>query len=675
MRKPTKRTKRHGVRHWSVVAQLDALARRSAAAADALAMAAESLHSAIARLERVCPAACSCARGNGSAHAYSANTTWRTLSIKRYLARVYPAAAEDFATMLADQALELFKSLHFYYDHGLAGCAEPGAVVRFLYTGFLPCSNEPPRSRRTVVNSCVSSHFTFAPRWVREIEQAAWVEVEHRAIGFAVRNPELIPGLSSDGAPKGATAFMDAGPAGMWYLYRKGSGIFYRMGRTMIAPGKTAMMARLLDEFSREADRPEQRWMAFAGRSGLFAASAPSLGPRHDSQRLRSIANGSAHCAGRGVAHCRCQSILHDVWDDAMIWLARVLRYETLFFTATLLCHQMPNSSFTTAYPELVDVRPMTVSWTDAQGHGFHPMLLKSPSANKSLGESQVYTLRKDPVVAEDWIDYIKKIGVLSLRHPMAPADETRAKPCNFSVSRWSLQCVGHISALWPESQWHSCAIPMCGFKGMWVGGGRIANNASLLKGRASSTSNLIAHRPSPSAAICITGVERTLLSAPVVTSFYEHVIGSLQRNFTTDVDIHISLVNATFTQPRELKQRIQKAYSTASVQLSPTQSLTGLRCELHGSHLAGPNGSVSYSGTEKRAQRHAKSILLQWVGIGLCYDQIVAAEQRRGKNYSLIFRTRSDVVYLQDLPLKADILSRNEVYVPLGGMTEKPEF
>ena len=59
-----------------------------------------------------------------------------------------------------------------------------------------------------------------------------------------------------DGMPPGVSAgiedvaeirqvFLDAGVAGMWYTFRRGSGIFYRLGRSLARPGKTAMAAAL----------------------------------------------------------------------------------------------------------------------------------------------------------------------------------------------------------------------------------------------------------------------------------------------------------------------------------------------------------------------------------------------------------------------------------------------
>ena len=658
------------------------------------------LSTALLQLGHACPAACSCAKDYYGPRS-NASATSSQLTVAQYLTRVYPAAAKRFATMSPVEARQFFESLHFFYDHGVLGCNEPGAVLRYLYPELLPCVDLPgrrtPRGSRPSARVCVEAHYKFSPAWASEVAANGWAEVEHRAVGFAVKSVTDIIGLSGTGIPQSATAFMDAGAAGMWYTYRRGSGIFYRMGRTKIAPGKTAMMAELLDELARVPNNQHaSTWVAFAKRSGLFAPAAPSLGPRGDAGRIRAVANGSAHCATNGVGFCRCQCILHDVWDDAMVWEARLLQYETLFFTATLLCHQDHNSTFTTAYPEIADVRPLDESWADEQGRGTYSMLVQRPAATAAgpkdppgevLGQT-IHTLRKQPLAAERWLTMVRQSGVLSLRDPIVPAAATLARPCNFSVARWSLQCEGHISSRWPTSEWHSCALPMCGSRGLWVGGGRVALGrqtprspiaTSVPIGAAATAGPIgateVSARPSLSAAICISGLERTLLAPPVYSTFHEHVVLPLRRNVGPTVDSYITVINETFPREWDLRQRIHEAYSTMQIQLLGSQPLPNFRCALHGSHLAGPNGSIPYLGTEKRAVRHARAIMLQWVGIRACYEQLVSGEQTRGARYSLIFRTRSDVVYLRDIPITVDVLSRQEVYVPEGGMTEKPEF
>lgn len=452
-----------------------------------------SLGTALSSMKAVCPATCSCAKEtNPSAQRerepqkVPLGATQRPechLTTRNYLKRVYPTAADKIGAMSPMAVETLFRSLHFYYDHGCnvakaAGCAEPGVALKYLYSGLLPCNEEPrPRGSHQSTRLCAAAHFRFAPAWAETARAAGWAEVEHRAVGLGTKrfSGQLVP-LAADGvihAP--SSAFLDPGVAGMWYTFRRGSGVFYRMGKTKIAPGKTAMMASLLHELAGTDQR--RLWPAFADRSSLFSEPGPprSTGAKGDAERLRAVANGSAHCGAAGVAHCRCKCVLHDVWDDALVWAARVLQYQTLFFTATLLCNQVPNSTFTTAYPELVDVRPLESTWAEEQANGTHSMLVKPELSSQDSGllsahdGLDVFLWRKRPSVADQWTARMRASGVLSLRDPLAPADDGRSSPCNFSVAKESLQCDGHISSSWPSGEWHACTLPMCGHKGMWV--------------------------------------------------------------------------------------------------------------------------------------------------------------------------------------------------------------
>ena len=600
------------------------------------------------------------------------------------------------------EAEAFFASLHFYYDFGCFGCKDPGAILRYLYTDLLPCTDvlmrNIPRHLRTHTRNCLAAAHNFSPSWVDEIARTGWAEVEHRAIGFLVRKESEVPGLSGAGVPNKATAFMDPGAAGMWYTFRRGSGIFYRMGRAKFASGKTSMMAALLADLARTPGPGQAAWSRISSRIGLFTPEAPSISPSADADRVLAVANGSSKCNSLGINFCRCQSILHDIWDDAMVWLARILKYDTLFFTATLLCHQDAHA-FTTAYPELADVRPLELSWIDEQERGSHTMLVDPPGP-KDEGDDKhnIYTRRKQPHIAEAWINRIKEDNTLMLRDPFAVTEDRYASPCNFSVAKWSLQCEGHISAHWAESEWHSCSLPMCGAKGLWVGGLRATESSHdgsavipsadsggvaqprrrseqpSLTGALGRSASPVQPATGTSAAICMSGLLRTLLAKPVVSTFQQHVLRPMKASFTP-VDTYITVVNTSFPAPTPLRKDIDRAYASAIVELFPEQGLPTFKCGVHGSHLAGSNGSVTYTGTEKRALRHARYILLQWVGIRACYEQIVMGEETRGEQYSMIFRTRTDIVYLQDFPISPAALQQRHVFVPLGGMSDKDAF
>ena len=366
-----------------------------------------------------------------------------------------------------------FDSLHFYYDYGCGNhfhnCGEPGgALLRSLYVGLLPCVQSSAKGghRHPTLGGCVHAHHGFSPEWARSVMSRGYAEVEHRAVGFgAVRTSTQNAGLfrKETGEPSNASAFMDSGVAAMWYTYRRGSGIFYRLGRALTAPGKTSMVAKLLFEVSKQPEL-SAAWPAVAARSGLFATSAPSEGALADSQRIQSIANGSASCAERHVQPCRCRYVLHDAWDDAMVWLARSLKYESLFITATLLCNQpLPGDSvssnargFAMAYPEVVDVRPLDEGMLEEQAKGVHSFL---------QGEGELRSRRKRPEIADLWIDKMRADGLLSLRDPFDPGRKGAPwKPCEFSVQRWTIQCQGRVKQLATVSvePLRHCGLRLC---------------------------------------------------------------------------------------------------------------------------------------------------------------------------------------------------------------------
>ena len=120
--------------------------------------------------------------------------------------------------------------------------------------------------------------------------------------------------------------------------------------------------------------------------------------------------------------------------------------------------YQLRMCIYTCRYPELVDLRVLTDRWVDEQTIGVHRFL---------AGDSnllRVHKWRKKASIAEQWISMIRNTSLLSLRDPARLDDESRALPCNFSVTERTLRCAGHVSAAWPWAPWwRACGIAMCG--------------------------------------------------------------------------------------------------------------------------------------------------------------------------------------------------------------------
>ena len=96
--------------------------------------------------------------------------------------------------------------------------------------------------------------------------------------------------------------------------------------------------------------------------------------------------------------------------------------------------------------------------WTVEQEVGLHRFLINDSNV------SHVHKWRKKYAVAERWLDQVRDSGLLSMRDPENVADESLARPCNFSVTDRTLRCEGHVSSAWPWSPWwRACGIVMCG--------------------------------------------------------------------------------------------------------------------------------------------------------------------------------------------------------------------
>ena len=399
------------------------------------------------------------------------------ISVIEYLQMVYPTAAQRLAQITDSDANKFFNSLHFYYDFGCVGlCKEPGILQRWLYDDLLPCTpTQVDRHARASLRPCMLAHHRFEPEWALQLLHEGWAEVEHRSGGFGGSRVLSL----HRGEPRNASDFLDAGVASMWYTFRRGSGIFYRMGKTLMAPGKTAAAALLLQQLTSRKDLAAA-WQQMANRNGYFIPSSPSKGAGADAERLSQVAQGKATCADAGVQPCRCRYVLHDAWDDAIVWMARALGFETVFLSATLLCNQptagdetTTGRGFGTAYPELVDVRPLGPVMVAAQSRGVHNYLMSSETSSAV----ELRARRKRPENADLWVRRMKLDGRLTLRDPpslsrrsIGHAPDVNAAAgvlsCDFSVMRSTLQCEGHISSRWPLSTWHQCGLPTCGFRG-----------------------------------------------------------------------------------------------------------------------------------------------------------------------------------------------------------------
>ena len=403
----------------------------------------------------LCPAGCGEYRSTPTGYGLgdkSCSQRCHTLTIRDYLSTIYPTAMQRLLHASEDEVRALFRSLHFYYDHGCAfdgaHCSnKPGVLLRWLYSDLLPCATSDPEK-------CALAHARFSPWWLSDFDPSAgFLEVEHRATG-----PKVMHG-HDDG--QAASSFLDPGFAGMYYTYRRGSGIFLRLGRARRAAGRTAMLADLLLEVA--ASRPmSTAWPTIASRLHFNS----SLSASKDSAALRAVSLGRRSCGALGIRGCRCGNTLPDGWDDALIWAARGLGYDTLLFTASLICRPGSDLQPLSAFAEIVDVRPLRPSWHREQESG----VLTEVLDGAQIGASS-YVYRKKHDIALEWVSQMRAQQVLTQRDPERLVDDGSALPCNFSVANVTLACAGHVSSDWQMSEWGVCGSSnlMCGHRGVWA--------------------------------------------------------------------------------------------------------------------------------------------------------------------------------------------------------------
>ena len=142
---------------------------------------------------------------------------------------------------------------------------------------------------------------------------------------------------------------------------------------------------------------------------------------------------------------------------------------------------------------------------------------------------------------------------------------------------------------------------------------------------------------------VCITGQLRSLLSLPVHSTFVAHVLSVLPA-----ADVFVALSHATGELPKPIEDAITNLYSPIRLMMHATKP-SWRPCRPH------------------RMGMNPDLVLAQWVNIALCYRAVTSHEERRGRSYGWLLRTRTDLVYLAPFPFAA--FRRDRAYVPVGGM------
>ena len=229
--------------------------------------------------------------------------------------------------------------------------------------------------------------------------------------------------FSSKGGPRRPTTwaeFLDSreSGSGFWFTHAPGSGIWYDAGRTLVASCKNTLLLSLLEE--QAALRPH------GGRTDI-----PTRCPRDP------FAGGNATRVIEALRSTRERACpkwlgcmkpwyrwLDDAWDACCVELGRMLRYDTLFVTASPL---------------------------DVEGHFISELVdLRQPRLNRTRASAtKAEQGRWEPSHAAAWVIAYAAEGRLTLRDPLNPRDEQRVAACALpAVPTLRLACTNHISWL-----------------------------------------------------------------------------------------------------------------------------------------------------------------------------------------------------------------------------------
>ena len=120
-----------------------------------------------------------------------------------------------------------------------------------------------------------------------------------------------------------------------WYVYAPGSGVFLELGKRMVAPSKTSLLARLLREVQEIplGSKEYVGWVNAVDRF-LYARIRAAGGVWSFLEKIEAAANGSKTCSAVGLTQCYPgTNVLQDQYDGSICRLGRVMHYDTLVLT------------------------------------------------------------------------------------------------------------------------------------------------------------------------------------------------------------------------------------------------------------------------------------------------------------------------------------------------------
>ena len=170
------------------------------------------------------------------------------------------------------------------------------------------------------------------------------------------------------------------------------------------------------------------------------------------------------------------------------------------------------------------------------------------------------------------------------------------------------------------------------------------------------------------SIAVCVTGLDRSMMQLFVVSSFRQRVLAPLRTVATVHPYLAIipshtyvstapkSSTNSS-SSSHDLEGVLSIAYEAVSVQT-----------------LSREDGTSRVARLPCPISRNTHHMLIQWVAIERCFDTVEAAERAAGRRYTWLYRLRSDMGFHADVP-RGPELSSAYVYVPLSGLSNDNRY
>ena len=176
------------------------------------------------------------------------------------------------------------------------------------------------------------------------------------------------------------------------------------------------------------------------------------------------------------------------------------------------------------------------------------------------------------------------------------------------------------------------------------------------------------------SVGVCITGLERTLLSAPVVQSYERYIVAPIHGANGT-VETFVVLTDGRGAAGVAERERHASARSESEV-LESVANAKGAYSAVS-SRLAEDDGEMARQRDEclpterdmanhRTTRERVVATLQQYVGIGECYKDVLERERATGRTYAWLYRIRTDLVFLDAFaPFRTAAPVGGNVYVP----------